>query len=94
MNLTKEQREQLDQMGYTLIPPQLAAINLEMDELEFLTELKTVGSEVRLAYYCGYLRQLVETRQAIVKAAHNGSNPAQVELLKLINKMQNAIDHA
>lgn len=94
MNLTKEQREQLEKMGYTLIPPQLAAINLEVDELEFLMELKTVGSEVRQAYYRGYLRQLVETRQAIVKAAHNGSNPAQVELLKLINRMQQAIDHA
>lgn len=94
MNLTKEQREQLEQMGYTLIPPQLAAINLEVDELEFLTELKNTGSEVRQAYYSGYLRQLVETRQAIIKAAHNGSNPAQVELLKLINRMQNAIDHA
>lgn len=94
MNLTKEQREQLERMGYTLIPPQLAAINLEVDELEFLMELKTVGSEVRQAYYRGYLRQLVETRQAIVKAAHNGSNPAQVELLKLINRMQQAIDHA
>lgn len=94
MNLTKEQREQLEKMGYTLIPPQLAAINLEVDELEFLTELKTVGSDVRQAYYSGYLHQLVETRQAIVKAAHNGSNPAQVELLKLINRMQQAIDHA
>ena len=93
MNLNKEQREQLEQMGYMLIPPQLAATNLEVDELEFLTEMKAVGSEVRQAYYSGYLRQLVETRQAIVKAAHNGSNPAQVELLKLINRMQNAIDH-
>lgn len=93
MNLTKEQREQLEMMGYTLIPPQLAAINLEVDELEFLTQLRTAGSEVRQAYYSGYLRQLVETRQAIVKAAHNGSNPAQVELLRLINRMQNAIDH-
>lgn len=94
MNLNKEQREQLEQMGYMLIPPQLAAINLEMDELEFLTELKTEGSEVQKAYYSGYIRELVETRQAIVKAAHNGSNPAQVELLRLINRMQNAIDHA
>ena len=94
MNLTKEQREQLRQMGYTLIPPALAAINLEMDELEFLTELKTARSEVKRAYYSGYLQQLVETRQAIVKAAHNGSNPAQVELLKLINRMQQSIDHA
>ncbi len=94
MNLNKEQLEQLEQMGYTLIPPQLAAINLEVNELEFLTELKTAGSGVRQAYYSGYLRQLVETRQAIVKAAHNGSNPAQVELLKLINRMQQAIDHA
>ena len=94
MNLSKEKREQLEQMGYMLIPPTLAAINLEVDQLEFLTALRTNGSDVQQAYYSGYLRQLVETRQAIVKAAHNGSNPAQVELLRLIGRMQNAINHA
>lgn len=93
MNLNTEQREQLEQMGYALITPELVAANLEVDELEFLTELKTVGSEVRRAYYRGYIRQLTETRQAIIKAAHNGSNPAQMELLKLINRLQNSLNH-
>ncbi len=93
MNLNTEQREQLEQMGYALITPELAATNLEVDELEFMTELRTVGSEVRRAYYRGYIRQLTETRQAIIKAAHNGSNPAQLELLKLINRLQNSLNH-
>lgn len=93
MNLTKEQLEEVEQMGYMLLNPDMAALNLEVDELEFITEVQTVGSEVRRAYYRGYLRQVIETRQAITKAAHNGSNPAQIELLKLINRLQNALRH-
>ncbi len=93
MNLNTEQLEQLEQMGYSLITPELSAANLEVDELEFRTELGTVGSDVRKAYYTGYIRQLTETRQAIIKAAHNGSNPAQLELLKLINRFQNSLNH-
>lgn len=93
MNLTKEQREQLEEMAYNLVTPELAATNLEVDELEFMTELRTVGSEVRRAYYRGYIRQLTETRQAIIKAAHNGSNPAQLEILKMIRHATNALNH-
>lgn len=94
MNLTPEQLEQLGEMGYNLITPELAAINLEMDELEFLTELRTMGSPIQRSYYSGYIRQLTETRQAIIKAAHNGSNPAQLEILKMIRQVSNAIAHA
>ena len=93
MNLTKEQREQLEEMAYNLVTPELAAINLEVDELEFMTELRTIGSSVRRAYYSGYLRQLIQTRQAIIKAAHNGSNPAQLEILKMIRHATNALNH-
>ena len=93
MNLNTEQLEQLEQMGYALITPELAATNLEVDELEFMTELRTVGSEVRRAYYRGYIRQFTETRQAIIKAAHNGSNPAQLEILKMIRHATNALNH-
>ena len=93
MNLTKEQREQLEEMAYNLVTPELAAINLEVDELEFMTELRTIGSSVRHAYYSGYLRQLIQTRQAIIKAAHNGSNPAQLEILKMIRHATNALNH-
>lgn len=93
MNLSREQLEQLELMGRNLISPEMAAINLEVDELEFLTELHTVGSDVRRAYYRGYIKQIIETRQALIKAAHNGSNPAQMELLKMMNRLQNELKH-
>lgn len=93
MNLTREQREQLEEMAFNLLPPELAAINLEVDGLEFMTELRTMGTPVRRAYYSGYLRQLIQTRQAIIKAAHNGSNPAQLEILKLIRSIHNSLNH-
>ena len=94
MNLTKEQLEQLKEMAYNLVTPELAAINLEVNELEFMTDLRTMDTPVHRAYYSGFLRQLMETRQAIIKAAHNGSNPAQLELLKMIRQVTNDINHA
>lgn len=93
MNLTKEQLEQVEQMAYYLFTPELTAVNLEVDQLDFLTELRSMGTEIHRAYYSGYIRQLSQTRQAIIKAAHNGSNPAQLELLKLIRQVSNAITH-
>lgn len=93
MNLTKEQLEQLERMGYMLITPELAAINMEIDEVLFRMELKEPKSPVRNAYYRGYLKQLLETREAITKAAHNGSNPAQLELMKLIKSFTLSLNH-
>lgn len=91
MNLNTEQLEQLEQMGYALITPETAAINLEVDEVELREDIRKVGSPARRAYYRGYLRQLMETRNAIIKAAHNGSNPAQLELMKMIRTMKIAL---
>lgn len=91
MNLTKEQLEQLEKMGYDLITPEMAAINLEVDEVELKMVLSTIGSPARRAYYRGYIRQLIATREAVIKAAHNGSNPAQLELMKAIKTMKMAL---
>lgn len=91
MNLNTEQLEQLEQMGYALITPETAAINLEVDEVELREDIRKVGSPARRAYYRGYLRQLMETRNAIIKPAHNGSNPAQLELMKMIRTMKMAL---
>ena len=93
MNLTKEQLDELEEMAFLLLTPEQCAINLEMPEMDFLTELHTVGSPLRRAYYRGHLRQIMLTRRAIVTAAHNGSHPAQVELLRLTrNAIQSISD--
>ena len=65
MNLTQEQREEIEKMAYRLIPPGLIAINIGADETDFLAELRTPGTEVRTAFYRGHLRQTVELRESL-----------------------------
>ncbi|MDO4755846.1 MAG: hypothetical protein Q4A54_05850 [Parabacteroides sp.] len=84
MNLTKEQLEAVESMGYLLLAPSYCSINLEVDDTDFVLALRDPSSAVYKAYYRGYIRQLVETRQAIIKAAHNGSNPALEQLMGFI----------
>lgn len=87
MNLTQDQLSSIEEMAFRLIPPQLVALNIEVDELDFLYEIRVPGTMAHKAYYQGYLRQIMETREAIIKAAKNGSNPAQAELLKFMNEV-------
>lgn len=91
MNLTEEIRKNIEDLAYRLISPSLIAINIEADELDFMTELRTPGTQVREAFYKGYMRQLIETREAIIKTAQNGSNPAQMELLKFFREINNQL---
>lgn len=92
MNLTKEQLKQVEEMAYRLIAPELIAINLEVDVYDFKMALEADGP-VRTAFFSGYLQQLIETRDALIKSAHNGSNPAQLELLKFIRDMDNKLKY-
>jgi hypothetical protein len=88
MNLTTEQLKSIEDLAYRLIVPELVAINIGVDEIDFLHEVRTLGTDARNAYYKGYLKQMIETREAIIKTAQNGSNPAQSELLKFLNVIQ------
>ena len=91
MHLTEEQLSQVEEMAYRLITPGLIAINIEVDEDEFTDALSNPGNEIRIAYYKGLIRQESDLRDSIIKAAHNGSNPAQEQLLKMINKLISTI---
>lgn len=93
MNLTQDQRNEIEKMAYRLIPPGLIAINLGMDETDFLTELRTPGTDVRSFFYRGHLRQMLEVREAIIKSAINGSNPAQQELIKFFKSQQQYLEY-
>ena len=93
MNLKKEQLDEVTDMAYRLITPGLIAINLGVDEDEFLQAVRTQGSDIRNAFYRGYLRQEIELRDSIIKSAKNGSNPAQMELIKYIKQMQQHVDY-
>lgn len=93
MNLTQDQRDEIEKMAYRLIPPGLIAINLGVDETDFLTELRTPSTDVRSSFYRGHLRQMLEVREAIIKSAINGSNPAQQELIKFFKSQQQYLEY-
>ena len=78
MNLTQEQREEIEKMAYRLIPPGLIAINIGADETDFLAELQ-IGR--------------ASCRESLIKSAVNGSNPAQQELIKFIKSQQQYLEY-
>ena len=91
MHLSEEQIKQIEEMAYRLMSPELIAINIEVDEDDFTDTLTHLDSNVRKAYYKGLIRQQSDLRESIIKAAHNGSNPAQEQLLKMMNKIISTI---
>lgn len=93
MNLTPEQLKAIEDLAFRLITPDLVAINLGVDELDFVAACRTPGTEERNAYYKGYLKQIISTREAIIKAATNGSNPAQSELLQFMKEVSNRLKY-
>lgn len=85
MHLSAEQLNMIEEMAYRLFPPVMIAINIEADELDFIEAINTPGETARNAYYKGLIRQQMELRDSIIKAAKNGSNPAQQQIISLSN---------
>ena len=89
--MKEEQLKIIEEMAYRCFTPELIAINLELNEFEFLAMLELQNSDVRRAFYKGIIRLQTEIRESIIKAANNGSNPAQEQLLKLIKELQSCL---
>ncbi len=93
MNLSKEQLEQVELLAYRMFSPANIAVAIEVDVIDFIDEVRTRGTEAHQAFFRGYMQQQAELRESIIKAAKNGSNPAQMELLKLLKKTNQAINY-
>lgn len=92
-SLTKAELEFVEEMGYLLFSPRLIAINMELDEEEFVQQVNDLnGNSIRSAFYKGYIRQLTELKRSIIKAAGNGSNPAQEQLLYELKRLNNLLE--
>ena len=78
-------------MAYMLFTPEQIAINIEVDEIDFLLEIETT-SPSRTAFNRGLIRQEMELRTQIIKSAKNGSNPAQEQILKLLNTLKSSLN--
>lgn len=91
MNLTEEQSKAVEEMAYLLIPIDLIALNLGLDDIAFMSELRNLESPICKAYYKGILRQKMELHANIVQAAKNGSNPAQEQIIKMLDRITGQI---
>jgi 23S rRNA A1618 N6-methylase RlmF len=92
MNLTKEQLDRVKDLAYRTMTSRVIANALEVDEVDFVDEVCTPGTPARQAYLSGMMQQMLETRESIIKAARNGSNPAQAELLRFLEKQLYSMD--
>ncbi|MBR1787647.1 MAG: hypothetical protein IJ762_04205 [Bacteroidaceae bacterium] len=88
MNLSTEQLKALEDFAYNLIPINLMAIMMEVDAIDLRQDIEKSDTDAHRAYYKGYGRMLLETRQSIIRSAHNGSNPAQMALLGFLRQFQ------
>jgi len=91
MHLSEEQLSGVEEMAYRCFSPELTAINIEVDEIEFCEAVSIPGTEERKAYYKGFIRQQTELCESIIKSAGNGSNPAQQQLLSLIQILASSL---
>ena len=89
MNFTTEQLKAIEDLAYRMITPELIALNIEAESYDFIEEIKDKSTDAPKAFYKGYISHPIETREYIIKSAQKGSNPAQMEMLKFINEMQN-----
>lgn len=87
MNLREEQLKAVEELAYALFTPREIAIAIVVRPEEFKQEIESESGEVWYAYQKGLTRQKLELHQSIIKAAHNGSNPAQMEVLKMFNRV-------
>lgn len=91
MSFNEEQLKEIEEMAYLLISPALIAVNFEMPEYEMRQYLKDEDSQVHKAFYKGLLRQKMALHRSIIKAAANGSNPAQEQIKNMVDAIETDI---
>lgn len=91
MSFNEEQLKEIEEMAYLLISPTLIAVNLEITEYDMREMLKDEDSPVYKAFYKGLLRQKMQLNHSIIKAAANGSNPAQEQLKAMLSAIETDI---
>lgn len=84
--MTTEQLEQVEQLAYRLFKPRQIAIIMELNVEDFDARCHIIELPEAKAYWKGRYQQIAELRENIIKAAKNGSNPAQEQLLAIIRE--------
>ena len=85
MVLSDEQLGQVYELAYRLFEPKEIALAMELPVEEFCIDCQIQDTPASKKYFSGRLQQMAEIREQMIKAAKNGSNPAQEMLLDLLN---------
>lgn len=75
------------EMAYRTIPPSLIAEALGEDAEEFVMLVREHDTPEHTAYYEGYLRQLIELKEATIRAAKGGSDAAIEKIVKSLSAL-------
>ena len=86
MNLSEEQLNMVEEMAGLFLPPEMIAVNLELNEKdseEFLIGVINEYTRMKIvaAYFKGRLQSEIELRRSIKQSANNRSSPSQQMML-------------
>lgn len=89
MNLTEEQLNEIESLAGVFMDPKdiMIILGLPKHQEERFIEILTWETEnpIHSAYHRGRLKAIVTLRESIKQSALNGSNPAQIEMMKFFN---------
>jgi hypothetical protein len=88
MNLNNDDLENITAMSGLFLTPSEIAINLNVDESEFIEQINIPGYDVKRAYDTGIILGKIKLRTGIMIAAEHGSSPAQQLMLQLLHESE------
>lgn len=89
MEWTDEQLLELKKFGAAFFSVKKTAICMQLHEKDLADELRNDKSEGYAAYYSGFYESEAKVNKAIIDLAINGSSPAQMQAIKLMDYCQN-----
>ena len=91
MELNKEQLNEVQQFAEWLFTPQEVAIILEVDQDEFLKEIRKKTGHVFKAFMTGKYKTEAAMRKSAITFMKQGSTPALTETLKMSERQNLAL---
>ncbi|MCQ2189681.1 MAG: hypothetical protein MJZ00_07200 [Paludibacteraceae bacterium] len=85
MVLNDDELAAVYEFAYRLFEPKEIALAMGFEVEDFCLECQIQSSPISKKFYEGRMQQVAEIREQMIKAAKNGSNPAQEMLLDMLN---------
>lgn len=87
MELTQEQKDNIKLLGSAFRPPESIANYLGIPLFEAKRLLKEPGNDIFIAYWPALEVQAAKLYNSIIEAALRDSSPAQLQAVKLLEKL-------